>query len=145
MTPSIDERVIGWRRPARSLTFALWVVLAIYLIGTLLTLTVAALRNGDYGALFAPGLERLGDPKDSIPVIGPDSVWNPLFWLVALPHAIVVYCPQLPVVGLVLAGIALVVARGRSLQAAVWAVLWVTLTVLAFSPFGEMLHQWLLD
>ncbi|MET0416101.1 MAG: hypothetical protein ABW022_08780 [Actinoplanes sp.] len=145
MTQSIDERAISRRRPSRLLTVALWVVLAIYLIGTLLTLTVAALRSGDYGALLAPGLERLGDPKDSIPVIGPDSVWNPLFWLVALPHAVVVYCPQLPVVGLALAGIALVVARGRSSRAAAWAVVWVALTGLAFSPFGEMLHQWLLD
>ncbi|MFC7529241.1 hypothetical protein [Actinoplanes sp. GCM10030250] len=95
--------------------------------------------------MLAPGLERLGDPKDSIPVIGPDSVWNPLFWLVALPHAIVVYFPQLPLVGLALAGIALVMAGGRSTRAVAWAVVWVALTVLAFSPFGEMLHQWLLD
>ncbi|SNY28822.1 hypothetical protein [Paractinoplanes atraurantiacus] len=145
MTQSIDERAIGRRRSARPLTVALWVVLGIYLIGTFLTLTVAVVRSGDYGALLAPGLERLGDPKDSIPVIGPESVWNPLFWLVALPHAIVLYFPQLPVVGLTLAGIALVVARGRSVQAAAWAVVWVALTVLAFSPFGETLHNWLLD
>jgi hypothetical protein len=56
-----------------------------------------------------------------------------------------VYFPQLPVVGLALAGIFLVVAGGRSSRAVAWAVAWVALTVLAFSPYGEMLHQWLRD
>jgi hypothetical protein len=145
MTQSTADPGTGRRRPGRALTIALWVLLALYLIGTLLTLIVAVVRSGDYGALLAPDLERLGDPKDSVPVIGPGEVWNPLFWLVALPHAVVLYFPQLPVVGLVLAGIALVRSGGRSLRAVAWAVVWVALTVLAFSPYGEVLHLWLLD
>lgn len=49
---------------------ALWtqgVLLVAYLIGGFGVLVLAVVQTGDAGALLDPGLDRLGDPKDSMP------------------------------------------------------------------------------
>ncbi len=56
-------------------------LLIVYLIGSFGLLLSAMNRTGDYAAFLHPGLERLGDPKDAMTPIGPDSTRNPLLWM----------------------------------------------------------------
>lgn len=106
------------------------VLLAVYLTGLFGTLICAVLATGDLGALLDPGLDRLGDPKDSLPS-------GPMMWVIGLPAAFVIYVWFLPLIGFVLA-----LFRPRSWR---WMLVWAVLTLLIFSPYGSELHRWLLD
>jgi hypothetical protein len=126
-------------RSGRAFVITHGVLLAIHLLGTFGVLLCAVVQNGDPGGFLDPGLDRLGDPKDSMPS-------NPiLLWVLGLPYAIGVYVRPLPVIGLVIAMVALVAARGRSPKAAGFAIVWAALTVVAYTPYGSALHSWLLD
>ncbi|MDR6321634.1 hypothetical protein [Actinoplanes couchii] len=106
------------------------VLVAVYLVGQFGSLLCAVLATGDWGALFDPGLDRLGDPKDSLPS-------GPMLWVVGLPAAFVIYVWFLPLIGFVLA-----LFRPRSRR---WMLVWALLTLLIFSPYGSALHRWLID
>lgn len=131
--------------PGRPLTITLWVLLAIYMVGMFLILIFAVIRSGDYGAFLEPGLDRLGDPMDSVPSLGPETWWNPLPWLLVIPYVSVVVFQPFPVAGLLFAVSSLLAARGRSVRAAAWTAVWVALTVLTYSPYGWAIRYWLLD
>ena len=115
------------------------------LAGSLGVLVAAVLRTGDTGALLAPGLDRLGDPAESLP-----AQWNPILWVmvVGIPLAYFVY----PVgVIAVLAGVALLIYAGqdRDWRTVAWTavvtVSWLVVTVVAATPYGRELHRWILD
>lgn len=114
-----------WRAVAQA------VLLIIQLVGLFGALICAVVATGDYGAVLAPGLDRLGDPKDSLP----DSPVG--LWAIGVPMAILIYVWFLPVIGFILA-----LVRPRSVR---WALFWAAMTVLVFSPYGSQLRYWLLD
>ncbi|MFJ8581101.1 hypothetical protein [Micromonospora sp. NPDC093277] len=125
-------------------------LLAACLVGSFGVLLVAALHVGDFPAVLDPGLERLGDPKDSLPPIGPDSAWNPLLWVFELSRASAMFVYPLAFVALVF-GLAALVRTWRvgDRKAFKWLVVstgtWLALTALAVTPYGTQLHVWLLD
>jgi hypothetical protein len=137
--PAVDQRSAG----GRVLVGAQWTLLVACLIGSLGTLLLAAIRTGDYGALLAPGLERLGDPKDSLP----DSV---LFW-VFVPGLFLSYFIFVVGFATVFFGLGMLMhtwqvgdrVTFRRLFTSTTA--WVLLTAAAITPFGTDLHRWLLD
>ncbi|GIF30025.1 hypothetical protein MB27_07930 [Actinoplanes utahensis] len=133
------------RHPGRALTVVLPVLLAIQLIGMFAALLTAAVETGDYAGILDPTLERFGDPKDSIPPIGPAALWNPLLWIFGIPHSLVVLIPPLPFLGVLLGVLSLAAAGGRSVRAALWTAVFVGLTVLTYSSYGDVLHAWLID
>ena len=103
------------------------------------------LRTGDTGALLAPGLERLGDPAESLP-----AAWNPILWLM-VPGILLAYFIYPVGVTAVLSGVSLTIYT-RSVHdrkvftgAAVVTTLWLAVTVVAATPYGRDLHRWLLD
>lgn len=140
-------RPAAWadRHPGRALTIVLSVLLAIQLIGMFGALLIAAVKTGDYAGILDPTLERFGDPKDSLPIIGPAEVWNPLLWILGLPHTFVALIPPLPLLGVLLGVLSLAAAGMRSVRAALWVAVFVGLTVLTYSSFGSALHLWLID
>jgi len=138
-------RAGAWRQPGRAMTVTLSVLFAIQLIGMFGALITAVVRTGDYGAFLAPGLDRLGDPKGWLPPIGPPEVWNPLLWIAGLPYSIVAVIRPFPVVGLLAAVVSLMLAGGRSVRSILWVAAFTALLALTFSPYGDVLHLWLID
>ena len=125
-------------------------LLAVYLVGSFGVLLVAALHTGDFPALLDPRLERLGDPKDSLPPAGPDSVWNPLVWVFGVSRVVAMFVYPLVFVALVLGVASLIhIWRTGDRKAFGWLVLstgmWFALSALALTPYGTQLHGWLLD
>lgn len=125
------------------------VLLVAYLIGSFGILVLAAVRADDLGALLHPGLGRLDDPKASMD-IGPDSLWNPLVWILGVCRLIawLVY----PIgIAMVLFGLATLVHAVRSgdrrgtARLAVLSAVWLGLLLLAATPYGTALTVWLLD
>jgi hypothetical protein len=136
---AVDSRSAG----GRVLVWAQWSLLVVCLIGSLGALLLAVIRTGDHGALLAPGLERLGDPKDSLP----DSA---LVWVFA-PGIFVSYFIYAFGFAAVFFGLGMLMhtwqigdrVTFRRLFASTAA--WVLLTAAAITPFGTDLHRWLLD
>ncbi|MFG3603762.1 hypothetical protein [Micromonospora chersina] len=125
-------------------------LLALLLIGSFGVLLAAALRTGNLSAVLDPGLERLGDPKDSLPPAGPDSPWNPLLWLFEIGRVVAIFVYPVAFVALLLGAVALVRTRwvgGRKVfrWLAIGTGLWLALTALALTPYGTQLHVWLTD
>ncbi len=110
----------------------------------------AALHVGDLPAVLDPGLERLGDPKESIPPVGPDSVWNPLAWVFGLSRAVAMFVYPVAFVTVALGIVALVRTwRVGDRRAFGWLTIgtagWCALAAIALTPYGTQLHHWLLD
>ncbi|WP_127507183.1 hypothetical protein [Actinoplanes solisilvae] len=133
----------------RALTVQVF-LLAVCFVGSIGLLTVAAVRAGDPGALLHPGLERLGDPKESIPPIGPDALWNPLVWIFGWGRVAAMLVYLVAFVALILGLAAIAGARqegdrrARRAAIAVTAI-WLLVVVTALTPYGGSLHSWLLD
>lgn len=142
-------------RHEASTRFTIWfgfTVVAVYLLGGVSLLLAAAIGTGDYAGLTDPHVERYGDPKDWNPPLGPDSMLNPLVWLVE-------YCRFLIMTGLVmLLGFASAAAgamqlvrhgaglgRGRFAALLVSTVLAASVAVVNLTPLGAQLRMWLLD
>ncbi|MEG3637360.1 hypothetical protein [Micromonospora palythoicola] len=120
------------------------------LVGSFGVLLAAALRAGDLPALLDPGVARLGDPKDSLPPVGPDSVWNPLLWVFELSRVVAMLVQPLAALALLLGLVSLartwqVGDRSTFRRLAVGTALWCATAVLALTPYGMRLHHWLLD
>lgn len=124
-------------------------LLIAYLIGSLGILILAAARVGDLGAVLHPGLERLGDPKDSM-LLGPDSVWNPLVWIVGICRFIAWFVYPLGIAMLIF-GVATLTHAARLgdrrtlVRVGVLTAIWLILIILAATPWGGGLTTWLLD
>ncbi|MEU4427162.1 hypothetical protein AB0F81_41615 [Actinoplanes sp. NPDC024001] len=134
---SVGGRVAVW---------AQWVLLVAYLLGSLGVLLFAVAQTGDAGALLDPGLERLGDPKDSLP----DSVWNPLAWLLGISRVVamlvVVVAPVALLLGLVaVAGSRRVGDRKVFRWSLAGTAAWLLVLVVALTPYGRQMTTWLLD
>ncbi|KUL29999.1 hypothetical protein [Actinoplanes awajinensis] len=137
-------------KPGRAVVWVQVAFLIAYLTGSFVVLILAAARADDLGAILHPGLERLGDPKDSLPGVGPDSLVNPLVWIFAGCRLIawLIY----PIgIAMLLLGAATLAHTWRSgdrrtfLRLAVLTVIWLILIALAASPYGNDLLRWLLD
>ncbi|MEU8264079.1 hypothetical protein AB0C02_26080 [Micromonospora sp. NPDC048999] len=135
---------------SRAVLSAQMLLLAFCLIGSFGVLLVAALHTGDLLAVLDPQLERLGDPKDSLPPVGPDSPWNPLLWVFELGRVVAMFVFPLAFAALVLGVVAL--ARTRWIGdrkafgwLAISTAVWFALAALALTPYGTQLHVWLLD
>ncbi|GIJ09500.1 hypothetical protein ACFFMR_20915 [Micromonospora andamanensis] len=120
------------------------------LVGSFGVLLAAALRAGDPRALRDPRLERLGDPKDSLPPVGPDSAWNPLLWVFELSRVVAMLVPLVAAVAVLLGLVSLgrtwrVGDRSAFRWLAVGTALWCVTALLALTPYGTQLHHWLLD
>ncbi|NGM13389.1 hypothetical protein [Verrucosispora sioxanthis] len=125
-------------------------MLATVLIGSLGVLLTAALRVDDLPALLSPGVERLGDPKDSLPPVGPDSAWNPLLWAFELSRVVAMFVHPLAAMALLLGLVSLVRTRligdrPTFRWLAIGTALWCATAVLSLTPYGMQLHHWLLD
>jgi hypothetical protein len=124
--------------------------LAMCLVGSFGVLLAAALHTGDLPAVLDPGLDRLGDPKDSLPPAGPDSAWNPLLWVFGLSRAVAMFIYPVAFVALVL-GVASLVRTWRIGdrkgfgRLVIGTGVWLVLALLALTPYGTQLHRWLLD
>lgn len=124
-------------------------LLIAYLIGSFGILILAAADVGDPGAILHPGLERLGDPKDSMD-LGPDSVWNPLVWLIGICRLIAWFIFPLGI-AMVIFGVATLVhawrtgARRSVTRVAALTTIWLILIIIAATPYGADLTRWLLD
>lgn len=135
---------------ARVTLSAQLIFLVAYLFGSFGILLAAALHQDDLAVVFDPRLERLGDPKDSPPVIGPDSVWNPLAWVFGIARIVAFMIYPLAVLMLPLG--VLGPLRTRYLGdrktfhlITVTTTIWLALAVLAVTPYGGHLLTWLLD
>jgi hypothetical protein len=120
------------------------------LVGSAGLLIAAAIRAGDPGALLHPGLDRLDDPKVSIPPAGPDAVWNPLVWIFGLSRVTAIFLYPVAFVALLLGVAALAGARRggdrRAFRAAVAVTAaWLVVVVVALTPYGSSIFVWLLD
>lgn len=106
-------------------------------------LALAAVRAGDPGALLAPGLERLGDPKDSLP----DSALS----LVFVPGILVAYFVFPAGFVTVFFGLGMLMHTWQVGDRVTFRRLlvstggWVVLTAAALTPWGDGLRTWLLD
>ncbi|WP_320066817.1 hypothetical protein [Micromonospora sp. RTGN7] len=124
--------------------------LVICMIGSFGVLLAAVWRTGDLAAVLDPGLERLGDPKDSLPPAGPDSLWNPLLWVFEISRVAAMYVYPLVIAALVVGVPSLIRTwrigdRRTFARLAVHTGSWLALGALALSPYGTQLHHWLLD
>ncbi|GIE75384.1 hypothetical protein Aph02nite_13340 [Actinoplanes philippinensis] len=133
----------------RLLGAAQFLLLALYLLGGFGVLVLAVVRSGDWGALAAPGLDRLGDPKDAIP-FGWDSMTNPFAWIFGIARLTAMLVVPVVTLGVLLGGFAVAGARrdgdGRRLRRALLAIgVWLALAAVAFTPYGGDLHTWLAD
>src|SRR5256885_5897329 len=88
-------------RGGRAVVPAQFLLLAVYLIGSFGVLLAAALHTGDPAAVLDPTLERLGDPKDSLPPVGADSVWNPLTWVFGISRVVAFFVYPLALITIV--------------------------------------------
>ncbi|MFU8872780.1 hypothetical protein [Micromonospora sp. SL4-19] len=125
-------------------------LLAVCLVGSLGVLLVAALHTGDLPAVLHPGLDRLGDPKDSLPPAGPDSLWNPLVWVFGISRLVAMFVYPVAFVAVVLGVASLVRTRSTGdrkgfNRLAIGTGMWLALAALALTPYGAQLHSWLLD
>ncbi|GAA4586998.1 hypothetical protein BJY16_008093 [Actinoplanes octamycinicus] len=124
-------------------------LLVAYLIGSFGILIMAAVRADDLGAVLDPGLERLDDPKASM-AIGPDSLWNPLVWIVGACRLIAWLIYPLGI-AMLLFGLATLVPAVRSgdrrstVGLALLSAIWLGLLLLAATSYGQALTSWLLD
>jgi hypothetical protein len=138
-----DDRVRVDSFPGRLVASAQLVLLAVCLFGAFGVLLAAARRNGDLAAVLDPGLERLGDPKDSLPSA-------PLVWVFVIGRLAAMLVYPLAFVALVSGG-ALLKPTWRTGDRTTFAWLaastgsWLALGVLALTPYGTALHRWLLD
>ncbi|MFI1988575.1 hypothetical protein [Actinoplanes sp. NPDC020271] len=139
------------RAPAtgRAVFWTQFALLIAYLIGSFGIVILAAVHAGDLGAVLHPGLDRLGDPKDSM-LIGPDSVWNPLVWIVGICRLIAWFVYPLGFAMLLFGAATLVHTWGLGdrrtfTRIAVLTAIWLILIILAASPYGTGLTTWLLD
>jgi hypothetical protein len=126
-----------------------FLLLSLYLLGGFGVLLLAVVRSGDWGALLAPGLDRLGDPKDSIP-FGWESATNPFAWIFGIGRVTAMLVVPVVVLGVLLGGFTLAAARrdgdNRRLRRALLAIgVWLVLAAVAFTPYGGHLHTWLAD
>jgi len=125
-------------------------LLAVYLIGSLGLLLCAMNRTGDSAAFFHPGVERLGDPKDAIPPIGPDSTSNPLVWIFGLSRVIAIFVRPLALAMTALGTAFLATSWRAGNRRAVHLVAagtaaWLAVGALSLTPYGDALLGWLLD
>ncbi|BCJ40522.1 hypothetical protein GCM10010168_81440 [Actinoplanes ianthinogenes] len=130
----------------------MWVQLAFlvaYLIGSFGMVILAAVHADDLGAILHPGLERLDDPKASMS-IGPDSLWNPLVWVLGVCRLIAWFLYPLGIAMLIF-GLATLVHtvragdRRTTARLAVLTAIWLALLLLGATPYGAALANWLLD
>ncbi|WP_433795164.1 hypothetical protein [Actinoplanes sp. CA-252034] len=126
-----------------------FLLLALYLLGGFGVLVLAVVRSGDWSALPAPGLDRLGDPKDVIP-FGGDSIANPFVWIFGIARLTAMLVVPVATLGVLLGGFTVAAARrdgdGRRLRWALLAIgVWLVLAAVAFTPYGGDLHTWLAD
>ena len=125
-------------------------LLAVYLIGSLGLLLSAIYRTGDYAAFFDPSVERLGDPKDALTPIGPESLRNPLLWSLGLSRVVAMFVQPLAL-ALTALGTAFLAASWRAGDrhathvVAVGTAAWLAVGALALTPYGVGLLGWLLD
>ncbi|GIF04134.1 hypothetical protein [Actinoplanes siamensis] len=140
------------RAPAagRAVVWTQFALLVAYLIGSFGVLILAAVRSGDPAAILHPGLERLGDPKESLPGLGPDSVANPLVWIFGVCRLIAWFVYPLGIAMLLFGVVTLVPSWRRGdrrtfARLAVLTTVWLVLILLAVSPYGQDLMGWLLD
>ncbi|MBY8874373.1 hypothetical protein K7640_21310 [Micromonospora sp. PLK6-60] len=147
---SRPDQVSAASRGGRVVLSAQLLLLVMCLIGSFGVLLVAALRVNDLPAVWDPGLERLGDPKDSLPPVGPDSVWNPLLWVFELGRVVAMFVYPVAFLTVILGAAALARARRVGDRKTFGGLVvgtgaWVALAVLALAPYGTQLHRWLLD
>ncbi|WP_030436927.1 hypothetical protein [Actinoplanes subtropicus] len=125
------------------------IALTAYLLGSYVILVAAVIHRRDPGALLRPGLERLGDPKASFPIVGPDSEWNPVVWVFGLSRALGFFVYPLSAAALLLgaAGLLRTRRRDRALFRRIAAVTaaWLVVGIVAVTPYGAHLLTWLLD
>jgi hypothetical protein len=137
--------------PAGRSVFAIQLAaLAVVLIGSFGILLSAMARTGDYGAFFHPYLERLGDPKESMSPIGPDSTGNPLVWLLELSRVAAFFVRPLAALATLLGLVFVALAAHRkdhraTIRLGLVTAAWFALGVLSFTPYGAALLSWLLD
>jgi hypothetical protein len=148
------------RLPGARLVFAFQYLLgAVYLLGAGGVLLTAGVRTGDYAGMLDPRLGRFGDPKDLLPLVGPDSPWNPLAWVFGLSYSGSLFITPLAVFA-VIAGLAYLSGIGlrsylsvTSLRGhgrvfrhlAVGTAICLALAVFTVTPYGWQLQTWLLD
>ena len=121
------------------------------LIGSLGLLLSAMNRTGDYAAFFHPGVDRLGDPKDAMTPIGPESMGNPLLWIFGVSRVVAFFVRPLAL-ALTALGIAFLATcwragNGRAVHvvAVISTAAWLAVGALALTPYGAGLLGWLLD
>lgn len=146
---SADARTRGG---ATALICFQYAVVAVFLLGAVSLLLAAAIGTGDWAGLTDPRLERYGDPKNWNPPIGPESVWNPLLWVVELCRWGVMTSLVVPLgfigalLGLVhLAGRGPSLRRGTFVSLVVSTALCAAVAVVNLTPYGGQLRNWLLD
>jgi hypothetical protein len=148
MTEVVEVRATP--RGARAVCTVQVVLLVVYLVGSFGILLAAMARTGDYGAFWHPGVERLGDPKDSMSPLGPDSTGNPFVWIFGLSRVVAffgrVLAPVLTLLGLAFLVPAWLARDRRAVRlVAVSTGAWLAFAVLSFTPYGSDLLGWLLD
>lgn len=119
------------------------------LVGSFGLLLSAMNRTGSYAA-FHPGVERLGDPRDALTPIGPDSTGNLLFWIFGLSQVLAIFVRPLALVLTVLGTTFLAKAWRTGNRRAVHEVAadtaaWLGIGALALTQYGASLLTWLLD
>jgi hypothetical protein len=134
----------------RTVVWVELVLLIAYALGSFGILILAAVRADDVGGILHPGLERLGDPKDSLPGVGPDSLWNPLVWIFGVCRLIawLIYPIGLAmmILGAATAAHAWRAGDRRSFaRLSVLTAIWLGLVLLSTTPYGHDLLSWLLD
>ncbi|MEU4695149.1 hypothetical protein [Actinoplanes sp. NPDC023714] len=127
----------------RLLVWLQWTLLVACLISSFGVLLLAAARAGDFGAVLAPGLERLGDPKDSLPGSGLAWLFVPgmfvAFFIYAFGFVTVFF-------GLGMLMHTWQIGDRATFRGLLWSTAaWVLLTAAALTPFGTDLRRWLLD
>jgi hypothetical protein len=123
-------------------------VVIVFLLGAVVPLLTAAITTGDYAGLLDPRLERFGDPKDAVAVLG--GAWNPLKWVSQVAVAVSAYI-ALP--ALLAGGMGLMylprpdvrVHRRTFIVLAIGTALCFLLVALMLTPYGARLQNWLLD